>query len=366
MKKRIIAINLPQFHPFPENDEWWGKGFTEWTNVTKAKPRFHGHHQPHLPTETGFYDLRLPEARQMQADLAKEFGISGFCYYHYWFNGHQLMERPVNEIITSKSPNFPFMLCWANENWARNWDGGFKHILIEQHYSEEDDIAHINYLCSHVFNDKRYIRVNGKPFFVVYKPFLFPNIYRTVEVWKKEAKKYGMDLYLGFMLSGDNGAIYYLDRGFDCAIDFQPHQHPNLYLKKEKDFHNFFYRTWQKFFKTDNPFNISFDYKAYMHEACKHIIKEYKEYPCLTPGWDNSPRRVGKSFFMLKNNTPELYGKWLGIILKTFKPFSADENFIFINAWNEWAEGNHLEPDDKWGRAFLEETKRQIERDSSH
>lgn len=145
MNKRLIAIHLPQFYPFQENDEWWGKGFTEWTNVTKARPRFPGHYQPHLPSDTGFYDLRLPEAREMQAAMAKEYGIYGFCYYHYWFNGKRLMERPVDEIISSGKPDFPFMICWANENWARNWDGGFKHLLMEQQYTDEDDAAHMNF-----------------------------------------------------------------------------------------------------------------------------------------------------------------------------------------------------------------------------
>lgn len=173
MNKRLIAINLPQFHPFKENDEWWGIGFTEWTNVTKAKPRFRGHYQPHLPTETGFYDLRLPEARQMQADMAREAGIYGFCYYHYWFNGHRLMERPVNEILSSGEPDFPFMLCWANENWARNWDGGFSNVLIEQNYNTVDDANHMEYLCTHVFNDPRYIKVNGKPFLSYINHFFF-------------------------------------------------------------------------------------------------------------------------------------------------------------------------------------------------
>lgn len=167
--KRVIAINLPQFHPFSENDEWWGKGFTEWTNVTKAKPRFWGHYQPHLPSDTGFYDLRLPEAREMQANMAREYGVDAFCYYHYWFNGKQLMERPIKEILETGKPDFPFMLCWANENWSRNWDGKFRSILIEQHYSEDDDINHMHYLCSKVFSDKRYLRIQGKPVFSIYR-----------------------------------------------------------------------------------------------------------------------------------------------------------------------------------------------------
>ena len=194
MKKRVIAINLPQFHPFPENDEWWGKGFTEWTNVTSSRPRFHGHYQPQLPTDTGFYDLRLPEARQMQADMAKEYGIYGFCYYHYWFNGKQLMERPVKEILSSGEPDFPFMLCWANENWARNWDGGFNKVLIAQNYSEEDDIAHMKYLCEKVFPDERYIKVDGKPVFCIYRPHYFPDMAQTIKTWREVASSYSMEI----------------------------------------------------------------------------------------------------------------------------------------------------------------------------
>ena len=209
--KRVIAIHLPQFHPFKENNEWWGKGFTEWTNVTKARPRFRGHYQPHLPSDTGFYDLRLPEARQMQADMAKAYGIYGFCYYHYWFNGKQLMERPVNEIIKTGEPDFPFMLCWANENWARNWDGGFKDILIEQNYSDKDDRAHMEYLCSNVFIDNRYIRIDGKPFFAIYKPELFPNMKRTLEIWRDVAWEYNMELYLAFMENPRIDAKSYCD-----------------------------------------------------------------------------------------------------------------------------------------------------------
>lgn len=365
MDKRIIAINLPQFHPFKENDRWWGKGFTEWTNVTKAKPRFKGHYQPHLPTETGFYDLRLPEARQMQADMAKEYGIYGFCYYHYWFNGYRLMERPVNEILSSGEPDFPFMLCWANENWARNWDGGFKDVLIEQKYSEEDDNNHMIYLCEKVFCDKRYIRVNGKPFFVVYKPHLFPNIKETIETWRKIALKYGMELYLGFMHSGNYDRKSLIeDIGFDVAIDFQPHQSAILGQDEKKWCDNFFYRICQNILKIkNNPYNKSFDYRRYSEYSCKHIIKDYKEYPCLTPGWDNSSRRIGIPYFMLKNNTPALFGKWLRCIIDNFIPFSKDENFVFINAWNEWAEGNHLEPDTKWGNKFLQEVKSIVNND---
>ena len=191
--KRIIAFYLPQYHPFPENDEWWGKGFTEWRNVVKARPLYRGHYQPHLPADLGFYDLRVPEVRQQQADMARMYGINGFCYYHYWFNGHQLMERPLEEMLSSGNPDFPFMLCWANENWTRAWDGGSRHILIAQNYSEEDDRAHIRYLLDNVFSDSRYIRVDGKPVFLIYRSMLFPNMKETIRVWREEASSKGVD-----------------------------------------------------------------------------------------------------------------------------------------------------------------------------
>ena len=363
MKKKLIAIHLPQFHPFKENDEWWGKGFTEWTNVAKARPRFKGHYQPHLPSDTGFYDLRLPEARQLQADMAKEYGIDGFCYYHYWFGGHRLMERPVNEILSSGNPDFPFMLCWANENWSRNWDGGFSKILMEQHYCIDDFENHMRYLCEKVFIDKRYIRVKNKPFFVVYKPQLFPNVKEAIDVWREVAKEYGIELYLGYM---NRSSEDYIKDGFDCSIDFQPHV--DGFLKKGifnqlLDFRNsnILFRTWRHFIsKKNNIFNMNYYYGDYVKTMMELPKTNVKEYPGITPSWDNSPRRKGW-FFMLKNSTPMLYGKWLKHILTNFIPYSEEENFVFINAWNEWAEGNQLEPDQKWGRAYLEETKKQKE-----
>lgn len=357
-KARVIAFYLPQYHPIPENDEWWGKGFTEWTNVAQARPRFRGHYQPHIPADLGFYDLRLPETRIAQADMAKEYGIYGFCYYHYWFNGKRLMERPVNEILSTGEPDFPFMLCWANENWARNWDGGFRNVLIEQDYSFEDDANHIKYLCEKVFCDKRYITINERPVFAIYKPYLFPNIQRTIEIWREIATKYGFNLYLTFMLTGDKSHKYFLDQGFDAAIDFQPHKSAVLSQEDKRITDNFFYRFCQHILKmNNNPCNLSFNYERYLEHACKTMKKDYKEFPCVSPGWDNSPRRVNTSFFMLKGNTPDLFGKWIKYVFKNFIPYSEEENLIFINAWNEWAEGNHLEPDLKWGKGFLEKVK---------
>ncbi len=357
--KRLIAINLPQYHPFKENDEWWGKGFTEWTNVVKARPRFKGHYQPHLPADTGFYDLRLPEARQMQADMAKKYGIYGFCYYHYWFNGKQLMERPIREILSSGKPDFPFMLCWANENWTRAWNGENKEILIEQKYSEQDDIEHMEYLCKNVFNDPRYIRINNKPFFVVYRPELFPNIAETIACWRNVAKTHQMDLYLGFMRAEKIDRLTFLNKGFDISIDF----HPHIEFKKKwwKD-PNAWVDGFRKSFlrKKDFIMPTLMDYEKYAQNSIQSSNHMLKQFPGILPGWDNSPRREKKSFFALTNSTPTKYGEWLKQIIKTFTPYSNEENFIFINAWNEWAEGCHLEPDQKWGSAYLDETKKAL------
>lgn len=362
MKKRVIAIHLPQFHPFKENNEWWGKGFTEWTNVTKAKPRFIGHYQPHLPTDTGFYDLRLPEVRQMQADMAKEYGIYGFCYYHYWFNGHQLMERPVEEILASGEPDFPFMLCWANENWARNWNGDSACILMKQDYCDEDDIAHMEYLCSHVFCDRRYIRIDNKPVFAIYRPNNFPEMEYTVKVWREVASKYGMELYLCFTEQPKISTDEYLAKGFDAAINFQPFCMGN-FSKYHNPLHHILSRISKGKWASSNKYN----YKEYVNYRKRNPLKEAegKVFPCVCPNFDNSPRRVGKTYWAFKGSTPKLFGEWLLDTLLRFKPYSNDENLVFINAWNEWAEGNHLEPDIKWERGYLEETLKAIKNDKS-
>lgn len=359
VKKRVIAIHLPQFHPFKENDEWWGKGFTEWTNVTKARPRFPGHYQPHLPSDTGFYDLRLPETREMQAEMAKEYGIYGFCYYHYWFNGKQLMERPVSEILSSGKPDFPFMLCWANENWCRNWDGKFRNILIEQHYSEEDDIVHMRYLCKDVFSDSRYIRIEGKPVFAIYRSCFFPDMGHTIDVWRKVAKEeFGMDLYLLRVENELGCGPEYLKCGFDASMDFQP-----LMMGEYNTWYkNIPFRIMNHFFRGKHQwFNKHFSYPSYVKYRMNQPMTNYKCFPCVSPGWDNSPRRKRPPYMAFLGSTPKLFGLWLKDTLMRFKPFSNDENLVFINAWNEWAEGNHLEPDQKWGRGYLEATKKAID-----
>ncbi|HTN47641.1 MAG TPA: glycoside hydrolase family 99-like domain-containing protein [Flavipsychrobacter sp.] len=373
MKLRPIAIYLPQYHPIPENDEWWGKGFTEWTNVTKATPLYKGHYQPQLPTDLGFYDLRLPEARQAQADLAKQYGIHGFCYYHYWFNGRRILERPFQEVFESGKPDFPFMLCWANENWTRVWDGGENKILLKQNYSEQDDANHIRTLIPY-FKDARYIKVDGKPVFSIYRSTEMPNIKRTIEIWRQEAKREGLELYIcRFENHGALGAQY-LEAGFDASIDFPPYGNTrDKYSSNETKKKSLAARIISHLkFKYGNPFNRNksimthlynwIDYEEYVNFILETSAEDYKCFPGITPCWDNSARKR-KNFFIMKNSSPEYYKKWLSHIVKNFPSAfkSKDENFIFINAWNEWAEGNHLEPCIKWGRGYLDATKSVIE-----
>ena len=341
---RLIAIYLPQFHPIPENDRWWGKGFTEWTNVAKATPLFNGHYQPHVPADLGFYDLRVPEVRKAQADLAREHGIHGFCYYHYWFNGKLLLERPIQDVLKSGEPDFPFCLCWANENWTRRWDGGDHEILMEQKYSEQDDRDHIRYLAEY-FRDPRYIRVDGKPLFLVYRANRMPDPSKTTRIWREEARRLGIgELYLCRVESFPDEHTDPAASGFDAAVEFQPD-----WTQVGPPVHHL----------ADNDCRI-YRYGDVAQRMMEKAAPPYKRFPCVTPRWDNSPRwKRGATIFV--DSTPELYERWLRATLETFKPASPEENFVFLNAWNEWGEGNHLEPDARFGRGYLEATRRALD-----
>lgn len=355
MQKRILSVYLPQFHPIPENDKWWGKGFTEWTNVTKAKPRFKGHYQPHLPSDLGFYDLRLHSVMKQQADMAKEAGISGFCFYHYWFNGTRLLNEPLDAMLKNNTPDFPFMLCWANENWTRRWDGMEQDVLMKQEYSSEDDLKHIQFLIKHFFSDDRYIQINGKPFIAIYRPSLFPNIQETLKLWNEEAINSGFKgIYAAYMQSF-NYKVEPSQLGFDAAIEFQPDffEAPLSINLKGSIFTRLLNKL--KIKKSIYTKNRVLDYGLFVDHMISKPTPEYKYYPCVTPSWDNSARKANAN--IIHGHTPELFAKWLDSTMRNFQPYSEEENFIFINAWNEWAEGNHLEPDQKWGRAFLEKTK---------
>ncbi len=351
---RAIAFYLPQFHPVQENNEWWGLGFTEWRNVTKAKPLFPGHYQPHLPSDLGFYDLRLPEVREAQAELARMYGIHGFCYYHYWFNGRRILERPYNEMLASGKPDFPFCLCWANENWTRIWDGGERNVLLEQKYSHEDDLEHIRSLIP-AFKDPRYIRINGNPLLLVYRTELLPDPEKTAAIWREEAIKAGLPgLYLArvenFVKDVDPHTI-----GFDAAIEFAPDSSKS----GEIMFHGRLARWLVKFNLFPPVFqdNRVYSYTATVNGALSKPEPAYRWFRCASPMWDNSARRsVNANIFI--GATPPIYRRWLcAIIDRTLMHHVGDERIVFINAWNEWAEGCHLEPDHKWGRAYLEATR---------
>jgi lipopolysaccharide biosynthesis protein len=358
---RAIAFHLPQFHPIPENDEWWGKGFTEWINVAKATPRLPGHYQPHLPADLGFYDLRLPEARVAQANLAASYGIYGFCYYHYWFHGRRILERPVDEILKSGQPDFPFCLCWANEPWSRRWDGSDDEVLLEQRYSASDDLEHIRALIPY-FLDSRYIRVMGRPFLAVYRASHLPDPRRTTDLWRREAERAGLKgIFLVRVEGRESGDPSRL--GFDCALEFEPRW-------SELWRHRIVRRRWWHRHKlgTGEPVfrdNVVYQYEDLVRRALAEPVPGYSRIPCVCPGWDNSARRnTGAVIFL--NSTPELYERWLREIANRQGARAgidgnsgiSPESLVFINAWNEWAEGNHLEPCQKWGRAYLEATRR--------
>lgn len=342
-KIRLITFYLPQFYPIPENDEWWGKGFTDWRNVAMANPLFEGHYQPHIPADLGFYDLRLPEVRRAQADFAREYGIYGFCYYHYWFNGKRLLERPFEKVLKTGEPDFPFCLCWANEDWTRAWDGETSNILIKQTYSAEDDQKHIHYLLK-CFDDRRYIRINARPLFIVYRSNRFPDPLRTAEIWREEATKHGLPgLYLCRVESFRDEHMDPQKSGFDASIEFQPdwcELGPKLRGRKYKD-------------------HSVYRYEDVLNRMLKKIMPKYKRFSCVTPSWDNSPRRKNGAVILIES-APDLYERWLRETIKKIRTDNEDEKIVFINAWNEWGEGNHLEPDQKYGKGYLEATRRAL------
>lgn len=357
-KPLVLSVVLPQFHPIPENDAWWGKGFTEWTNVVKGRPLLKGHHQPQLPADLGFYDMRLPEVRQQQASLATEYGIDGFCYYHYWFTGHRLLNQPVDAILASGAPDFPFCLCWANENWSRAWDGRDRELLMQQTYSPEDDEQHMRLLVN-FFRDKRYIRIDGKPLFIVYKVKEMPDPARTFERWREIARQEGIgELCLAQFEAGGLGTAPDARQvGLDLTIEFAPDWR-NLggsYYSTRKAEIAMSLGLLPKVYKEHNVF----DYRRMVAAACQKARPDYPYLRCVSPGFDNSARRPKNSTFLL-HSTPENYEGWLREMLAWTQQNPPEHRVLFINAWNEWAEGNHLEPDTKHGLAYLEATRRAL------
>lgn len=349
---RLIAFYLPQFHPFAENDFWWGKGFTEWSNVAKALPNFVGHEQPHLPTELGFYDLRVPEIMQEQARLARAYGISGFCFYYYWFHGKRLLEMPIERLLDTPGFDMPFCLCWANENWTRRWDGGDgeSEILMGQQHSDDDDEAVIGDLMRFLKHPS-YIRVDGRPVLLVYRIELFPDIRRTAEIWREACRREGVgEIHLVRVDSFQNSvhAVPPANHGFDATVEFHPHN------------------TLAPLKSAVTLLNPSFsgqlhDYEAAALRAVAFKEAAYPHYRGVMPRWDNTPRRQDQATIFV-GSTPGAYQAWLEEVLRYTREQSVgDERMVFVNAWNEWAEGAHLEPDRKYGRAYLEATRNALE-----
>ncbi|MDA8415502.1 MAG: glycoside hydrolase family 99-like domain-containing protein [Betaproteobacteria bacterium] len=344
---RPIAFYLPQFHPIPENDEWWGKGFTEWTNTAKAKPMFPGHYQPHVPADLGFYDLRLSESRVAQAELAKQYGIEGFCYYHYWFGGRRILEKPFEEVLKSGSPDFGFCLCWANETWSGIWHGNPKKTLIEQTYPGiEDHQKHFDCLLP-AFRDPRYIKVDGKPIFVIYRPFNLPDPKKITGFWRKMAKDAGLK---GLHLIGVGKARSEwtpADLGFDASVNPQlPVLRPN-------------WISWRTpLQKIKNQYEIKkglptiHSYESSIPDFIHHPKNGIEDYPCVIPNWDNTPRSSERGL-VLHGSTPELFRLHLREAVSMVRKLPEGRRFLFIKSWNEWAEGNHLEPDVKFGHGYL-------------
>jgi hypothetical protein len=349
MNIRPIAFYLPQFHPIPENDEWWGKGFTEWTNVGKAKPLFRGHDQPRVPADLGYYDLRLPETRQAQADLARRYGIEGFCYWHYWFgNGKRLLQRPFDEVLESGKPDFPFCLGWANETWSGIWHGLSDRILAEQTYPGKDDfIDHYN-LVRKAFTDKRYIKVDDKPLFVILNPLSIKELKQFISLWNDLAKKDGFE---GVHFAGNSNSVRHekdllIESGLNgiiCNRLSEACSKDTLIARK----------IYNKLFEGLKVH----DYKNVMKNLVGEEERNKMFYPVAMPNWDHSPR-AGKNSLIITNSTPELFEKHLSDICERIENKAHEHKIVFIKSWNEWAEGNYLEPDLVHGHKYLEAVRK--------
>ncbi|MDR3128922.1 MAG: glycoside hydrolase family 99-like domain-containing protein [Tannerellaceae bacterium] len=374
-KARIIAYYLPQFHPVPENDKWWGKGFTEWTNVKKAKPLFKGHYQPRIPADLGYYDLRDPEVREKQAELAREAGIEGFCYWHYWFgNGKRLLERPFQEVLESGKPDFPFCLGWANHSWTnKTWTGkdSFvqKGMLMEQTYSKEDYVKHFHAVLP-AFKDKRYIQVDGKPLFVVFDPLNIPDSPYFIVKWNELAKQNGLE---GIHFAGNSEYSRIQKKGFERF--YFPSQASIFSAILERKFNTVISSGAGRANRKVKGYvrllldKIFFGIRVPSLRKYKHnysdIIENYhvKEdawpnvYPTIVPNWDRTPRTGAYREDLWHGSTPELFRQHVCNALELVKHKPDENKIIFLKSWNEWGEGNYMEPDIVFGKQYLETLK---------
>ena len=346
MPATLVAFYLPQFHPIPENDAWWGKGFTEWRNVTRALPQFEGHHQPRLPADLGFYDLRDGTTMREQARLAREYGIGAFCFYFYWFGGRTLLEAPLRQWRDDPSIDLPFCVCWANENWSRRWDGRGDDILIGQHHSAEDDLAFIAHVADYL-RDPRALRVEGKPLLLVYRPGLLPDPRATAKRWRHWCGEHGIgEIHLAYVQSFERPDP--ADIGFDSAVEFPPN------LSQPQAITGV-----QRLLNPEYAGEV-LDWRRLAAEAGRRPLPAYSLFPGINPGWDNEPRRPGKGRVYL-HASPRGYRDWLReTVHGRLAAVPASRRLAFINAWNEWAEGAVLEPDARLGHAWLEATRQAL------
>jgi len=354
-RPRVIAFYLPQFYPTPENDEWWEPGFTEWTNVVRAKPLFKGHYQPRLPRDLGFYDLRVPETREKQAQLAREAGIEGFCYWHYWFAGRRLLNRVFDEVVESGKPDFPFCLCWANHSWkAKTWTPNMPNkMLIEQTYPGVEDYKAHFYAMLRAFKDRRYMKVDGKPIFGIFSPKTFLDFQSFSETWNRLAKENGLK---GFY-------FYAFAQGTNFYQSFDHSHYDTIVFDKMIDIYMNYGTTWLKerykglLWRLHKP--LVLDYDQYANQSIASFKNDVSLVPCIDPDFDHTPRSSYK-WIVFGNSTPE---KWEYLLRSSLEIVASRKNsnqLLFIKSWNEWGEGNYLEPDQKFGCAYLDATAKAI------
>ena len=362
---KIIALYLPQFHPILENDEWYGKGFTEWTNVAQAKPLFKGHKQPRVPSDLGFYDLRLPEVRYEQAEMAKAYGINAFAFYHYWFgNGKQLLERPFQEILSDKNYSFPFMLHWANGSWFKkmwNADGKGDHLLIEQTYPGKEDAIRHFYTLLPAFKDERYIRVDSRIPFTIDQPMKSLEIIRMMDTWRELAVKEGIDDFLFIAHSAHREEVDALNKGgVEALLGKNGLYHGAYDAMIDSQYRKVMYTdlATKGMFVLRKKLGIPNVYKY--EEAIKVAFGEYDKdsrvFPEVFPRFDHSPRSKGKELIYV-DDSPKLFEKYMRMALDIIKDKPEERKLIFVRAWNEWGEGNYLEPDIDSGLGYLKAIK---------
>jgi len=346
---KILAYYLPQFHPTKENDMWWGKGVTEWNNVSRAMPQYVGHYQPRLPGELGYYDLRILDNMRRQVELAQMYGIYGFCFYYYWFDGKRLLDKPLDMFLEAKTIDFPFSLCWANESWTRRFDGSCGEILVKQSETVESYIAFINSVVPYM-RDSRYIRMNGKPIFTIYRPSFIPECASTITAWREHCVKAGIgDIYI-IGIKEHTWDVNLIELGFDAQSEF----HPGTLFKHCVDISS------QINYMQDFG-GIVLDYRDIVEHKKYFLYNHPKLHRAAMPMWDNSARRDNKGM-IFEGASPDLYERWLtDILLEAKNREDLEDHYIFINAWNEWGEGAYLEPDKKYGYAYLNATRQAIE-----